>query len=140
MNKISPIVAKRPQTLPLIEGKVPAGFPSPADDYLEEGIDLNEHLVSNPSATFMVRVSGESMRDAGIHPGDVLIVDRSVEASDGKIVIAIIDGQLTVKRLRKQQGQLLLQPENQDFPTLSISEEQDFMIWGVVTYIIHKAL
>jgi DNA polymerase V len=95
---------------------VSAGFPSPAEDYLDRALDLNELLISNPAATFYVRASGDSMRDAGIQSGDILVVDRAVEARPGKIVIAAVDGELTVKRLRVKEGRLYLAPENPAYP------------------------
>src|SRR5215467_9290763 len=95
---------------------VSAGYPSPADDYLEGSLDLNQHLITHPTATFFVRVAGESMREAGIHSGDVLIVDRALTPSDGSVVIAVVNGDLTVKRLSKRRGKLVLMPENQQYP------------------------
>jgi DNA polymerase V len=118
---------------------VEAGFPSPADDHLERGIDLNEELIGNPAATFLVRVKGESMRDAGIHPGDVLIVDKSLTPTDRKIVVAMIDGNFTVKRFRKRGGQVFLEAENPEFPPIEVTEGQELSIFGVVSYIIHQA-
>ncbi|MGB0935458.1 MAG: LexA family protein [Alphaproteobacteria bacterium] len=117
---------------------VAAGFPSPAEDYAEGRLDLNEHLLHNPEATFFVRVSGDSMIGAGIHPDDLLIVDRSISPTPGRIVIAVINGELTVKRLFRDSGKLCLMPENPDYPAIEITEEMDFMIWGVVTNVIHS--
>jgi DNA polymerase V len=125
--------------LPLVSASVEAGFPSPADDHLERGIDLNEELIRNPAATFLVRVKGDSMRDAGIHSGDVLIVDKSLAPSDRKIVVAMIDGNFTVKRFRKRGGQVFLEAENPDFPPIQVTEGQELSIFGVVIYIIHQA-
>ena len=125
--------------LPLVSASVEAGFPSPADDHLERGIDLNEELIRNPAATFLVRVKGESMRDAGIHAGDVLIVDKSLTPTDRKIVVAMIDGNFTVKRFRKRGGQVFLEAENPEFPPIEVTEGQELSIFGVVTYIIHQA-
>jgi len=116
---------------------VSAGYPSPADDYLDSSLDLNQHLIKHPTATFCVRVAGESMREAGIHSGDVLIVDRALTPRDGSVVIAVINGELTVKRLSKRKGKLLLMPENQQYPPLAITEATTFEVWGVVTYVIH---
>ena len=124
--------------LPLFQSVVPAGFPSPADDYLDKKLDLNEYLVKHPAATFFVRVSGDSMIDAGIHNGDILIVDRSLPALDGRIIIAILDGELTVKRLRKKGHQVTLVPENELYEPIEINEFNDFEVWGVVTNVIHK--
>jgi len=125
--------------LPLVSASVEAGFPSPADDHLERGIDLNEELIRNPAATFLVRVKGDSMRDAGIHSGDVLIVDKSLVPTDRKIVVAMIDGNFTVKRFRKRGGQVFLEAENPEFPPLEVTEGQELSIFGVVSYIIHQA-
>jgi DNA polymerase V len=125
--------------LPLVSASVEAGFPSPADDHLERGIDLNEELIRNPAATFLVRVKGESMRDAGIHSGDTLIVDKSVTPSDRQIVVAMIDGEFTVKRFRKANGRIFLEAANDSFSPIEVGENQELTIWGAVTYIIHQA-
>ncbi|TAL65038.1 MAG: translesion error-prone DNA polymerase V autoproteolytic subunit, partial [Legionella sp.] len=119
---------------------VRAGFPSPADDYIETMLDLNEYLIKHPAATFFVRASGDSMINAGIHSGDILIVDRSLEATNGRIVIAALNGELTVKRLIRHNGQVKLAAENPNFPTLDITDEYDVVIWGVVTSVIHPVL
>jgi DNA polymerase V len=124
--------------LPLFMNPVAAGFPVQTEDYVEDRIDLNEHLIKHPSATFLVRVAGESMLDVGIHPNDILIVDRAVEAKNGKIVIAVVDGELTVKRLKQHKGAIFLMPENESFEPLKVSPEMDFRIWGVVTQVIHS--
>jgi DNA polymerase V len=125
-------------SLPLYMTSIEAGFPSPADDYIEGALDLNEHLIKHPAATFFVRVSGESMVNAGIYPGDILIVDRSLEAADKKIVIAVLDGELTVKRLRIRSGRPSLEPENDQYAPIEIKPDMAFEIWGVVTNVIHK--
>ena len=125
--------------LPLVSASVEAGFPSPADDHLERGIDLNEELIRNPAATFLVRVKGESMRDAGIHSGDTLIVDKSVTPSDRQIVVAMIDGEFTVKRFRKVNGRIYLEAANDSFAPIEVGADQELTIWGSVTYIIHQA-
>ena len=126
--------------LPLFLESVSAGFPSPADDYLDSRLDLNDFIVRNPSATFFVRVTGDSMLDAGIHSGDLLVVDRSLQAKDGSIVIAVIDGDLIVKRLHFQQKRLFLVPENENYKPIEIKPEMNFDIWGVVTNVIHPLL
>lgn len=123
---------------PLYETRVPAGFPSPAEDYMDRKLDLNEHLISHPAATFFVKVTGQSMVNAGICDGDLLIVDRSIQAADKKIIIGVINGEFTVKRIRKKGGQVWLLPENEDYEPVKITEDMDFRIWGVVTYAIHK--
>jgi DNA polymerase V len=124
--------------LPLYSNKVPAGFPSPADDHMEGKLDLNNHLVKHPTATFFVRASGESMVGAGIHDGDILVVDRSLEPRHGKIIIAAVDGQLTVKRLQKRGSKTLLAPENRKYKPIELTENNDVKIWGVVTNVIHE--
>ena len=116
-------------SLPIAMTSVPAGFPSPADDYMDKKLDLNEYLIQHPAATFFVRVKGESMIQAGIHSGDILIVDRAIEPEDGKVVIAAIDGELTVKRILKRDGKLYLAAENPDYNLIEVSPEQSFIIW-----------
>lgn len=123
---------------PLLGTHVPAGFPSPAQDYIEASLDLNQFLIAHPTSTFFVRVDGYSMIEAGIHPDDILIVDRSLDAIHNKIVIAILDGELTVKRLKIIKGEYWLTPENPEYEPTKIAEDIDFTIWGVVTYVIHK--
>ena len=124
--------------LPVFLGRLPAGFPSPADDYIEGKLDLNRHLIKHPAATFFVRVTGDSMIGAGIHSGDLLVVDRSLEAADRHVVVAVLDGELTVKRLFNQQGVLRLLPENLHYQPIEISGQHAFEIWGVVTSVIHS--
>ena len=124
--------------LPLFMVAVEAGFPSPAEDYIEGSLDLNKHLIKHPAATFFVRVTGDSMIEAGIHPGDILIVDRSIEAKNKKVIIAVIDGELTVKRLSIVSGNLFLIPENPKYRPIQINDEMSFEIWGVVTNVIHS--
>jgi len=123
--------------LPLFGHKIVAGFPSPADDYVEDRIDLNQHLIRHKEATFFLRVQGDSMLGAGIHDGDLLVVDRALEPVDGKIVIAVLDGELTVKRLERRAGQVRLMPENVAFAPIVVNNEQSLVIWGVVTNVIH---
>ena len=126
------------EKIPLFGCRVRAGFPSPADDYIEDFLDLNEHLIKNPAATFMVRAQGDSMTGASINSGDILVVDRSVEAVHGKVVIAAVDGELTVKRLYRKEGVVKLLPENPSYPEINITKEMDSVIWGVVTNVIHE--
>ena len=126
-------------SLPLYGGSVRAGFPSPAEDYIESMLDLNEYLIKHPAATFIVRASGDSMEGAAICSGDLLIVDRSIEPVHNKIVIAAINDELTVKRLYKKNGVLQLLAENPNYPAITIDSEKSLIIWGVVTHIIHKA-
>ena len=124
--------------VPLFSSLISAGFPSPADDHIENQLDLNEHFVRNPAATFCVRATGESMIGAGIFPGDILVVDRSREAVHGAIVIAVVADELTVKRLHKKDGELALYPENPDYRPIHISNEMKLVIWGVVSGVLRK--
>jgi DNA polymerase V len=124
--------------LPLFEAGVSAGFPSPAADYEEGKLDLNKHLVKHPAATFFVRVIGDSMVGAGIHCGDILVVDRSLEPRDKSVVIAVLNEELTVKRIRIRKRKVTLEPENENYPTQEIDEGMEFEVWGVVTNVIHK--
>ena len=123
-------------SVPLAGSCVAAGFPSPADDYAEQPLDLSAYLVKNPAATMLVRARGASMRDAGINDGDLLVVDRSVEATDGRVVIAVVDGEFTVKRLRRRGGNVWLAAANEKFKDIPVSG--DDMIWGVVVHSIHS--
>jgi|SRR5579859_1842995 len=125
--------------LPLILTRIPAGFPSPADDYVEQKLDLNLFLIKHPAATFFVRVEGESMTGAGIQSGDMLIVDRALSVTDNAIVLALVNGEFTVKRIKKIKNKLYLQPENPQFKELEITADTDFEVWGVVTFVIHNA-
>ena len=125
--------------LPIFGSKVAAGFPSPADDYIEKSLDLNELLIQKPAATFFVRAQGESMLGAGIHPNDILVVDKSADAIDGKVVIAALNGELTVKRLTKNlDGTWYLKAENNAFPDILLHDDLELVIWGVVTSVIHN--
>ena len=128
------------EALPLFLSPVVAGFPSPAEDYLDRKLDLHEHLVRNNAATFFARAAGDSMIRAGIHDGDLLVVDRSLTPGNGSVVIAAVEGELTVKYLSRKNGRVLLVPANDEseYPELDISEQEDVVIWGVVTYAIHK--
>jgi len=123
---------------PLFACSVSAGFPSPADDYIEGKLDLNELMVANPAATFFVRVAGDSMLGAGIHHNDILVVDRSLEPVSGKVVIAVVNGELTVKRLRRNGDGFSLIAENPDYPDIPLNEESACEIWGVAAYVIHS--
>ncbi|MGZ4992695.1 MAG: LexA family protein [Methylobacter sp.] len=123
--------------LPLFTGKVAAGFPSPADDYVDKTLDLNELLVQKPAATFFARAQGDSMRGAGIHPNDILVIDRSIEAVPGKIVVCALNGELTVKRLVKDGEYWKLHAENPAYPDIPIHDDLALVVWGVVTNVIH---
>lgn len=123
--------------LPFYQSSISAGFPSPAEDDMEEKLDLNELLIKHPSATFFLRVSGSSMIRAGIHHDDILVVDRSLEPKSGKIVIASVNGELTVKRLHCEGKKVRLVAENEGYAPIDITEDVDLRIWGVVTNVIH---
>ncbi|WP_242523012.1 LexA family protein [Thiocystis minor] len=124
--------------LPLYGSRISAGFPSPADDDLEGTLDLNEHLVQHPAATFFVRVQGDSMIGAGIHHGDLLVVDRALEAKSGSIVVAVVDGELTVKRLKVAGARVWLMAENPAFPPLELRDGQALHLWGVVAHAVRS--
>ncbi len=125
--------------LPLAVSRLSCGFPSPAEDYLENFIDLNRTLIKDKEATFYGRVRGNSMEDANIHEGDVLVIDRSLQAKNNSIVLCALNGEFTVKRLIKRNGGITLYPANPKYQPIPITPEMDFSVWGVVTYIIHKA-
>lgn len=125
--------------IPAFKSEVRAGFPSPADDYVEQKLDLNRFLIRHPSATFYVRVKGNSMEGAGISDGDMLIVDRALEAGNNDIAVCVINGEFTVKRLKKEKGALYLVPENPGYRPIRVPEGSDFQVWGIVSYVIHKA-
>tara|TARA_Y100001954_G_scaffold196602_1_gene213041 strand:+ start:938 stop:1387 length:450 start_codon:yes stop_codon:yes gene_type:complete len=124
--------------IPFYQFNVPAGFPSPAENFMDLDLNLQDYLVQNPSATFCVRVTGDSMQNAGILSGDVMVVDRSLEPKNNTIVLAVLDGEFTVKRIQKKGEELFLKPENKDFKPIKVTEEMNFQVWGVVTHIIHK--
>ena len=124
--------------LPLFTCQVPCGFPSPADDFLEATLDLNELVISHPAATFYVRVSGDSMNNAAICDGDIIVVDRAKHPEHNSIILAYLDGEFTVKRLSKHGDSLYLVPENPLYEPILLTEDVDFQVWGVVTYCIHR--
>lgn len=123
--------------LPVFGSKAPAGFPSPADDYLEDKLSLDEILIKHPAATYLVRVSGNSMLNEGIHDNDLLIVDRSLKPADGKVVVVAIDGEITVKKLKMINGRMVLVAANPKFKPIEVKEGNEVMIWGVVKTVIH---
>lgn len=137
MEQILKLVQHRFYRLPLYQSAVTAGFPSPAENEIEAELDLNELLIQRPAATFFLRVAGSSMIKAGIHPNDILVVDRSIEPTNGKVVIASINGELTVKRLYREGKHVQLRAENDAYPSIQITEEMEFCVWGVVTNVIH---
>lgn len=134
---LRPAQAPTPASVPLYASRIPAGFPSPADDYVEEELDFNKLLVKNPPATFSLRVKGSSMTGAGIFDGDIIVVDRSIEARDGNVVVAECEGGYTVKRLSMRRGKTRLMPENPDFAPIEFKDGQELVIFGVVTNVVH---
>ena len=125
--------------VPLLGRLLPAGFPSPADDHLDGEIYLSRHLIERPAATFLMRVTGESMRGAGILDGDLVVVDRSVEPRSGHVVVGVVGGEMTLKRFRRlRNGRAVLQAENPDFPEFAIAEDTPAEIWGVVVGVVRK--
>ncbi len=122
--------------LPFVNEGISAGFPSPALDFVDLSIDLNKHLIKHPSATFYGRVKGESLKNAGISDGDLLVIDRSLEPINGKIAVCFIDGEFTAKRIKKSKLELWLMPENDDYDPIKITEDNYFVVWGVVTHVI----
>jgi len=125
--------------LPLASSEISAGFPSPAEDHLELKLDLNKELIRHPSATFYGRVKGYSMVDAGIDEGDILVIDKSLDPKEGDIAVCFLDGEFTVKRIGKQGGRMSLMPANEEFEPIPVTGENEFIVWGIVTYVIHKA-
>ena len=122
--------------LPFVDGGISAGFPSPADDFLDTNIDLNKHLIKNPSTTFYGRVRGNSMIDAGIHDGDLLVIDKSLEPQSDKIAVCFIDGEFTVKRIQIEKDTVWLIAENKDYQPIKVTKENELLIWGIVTNVI----
>ena len=144
MNEVQFLTAEIGEsvTLPYYPEGIRAGFPSPATDYEEESIDLNRELIRHREATFFARVKGDSMIDAGYMPGDLLVVDKSLDPQDGDVVVAYVDGGFTIKELdlsQRDKGIVWLVPHNEAYQRIKISEEQMGVIWGVVTYCIHKS-
>ncbi len=129
-----------PMQLPLIQEGISAGFPSPANDFLDISIDLNREFIKHPSTTFYGRVRGDSMINAGLSNGDLLIIDKSLEPSNGKIAVCFIDGEFTVKRVKIEKNQLWLVAENQKYRPIEVTEDNEFMIWGIVTTVIKNVL
>ena len=124
--------------LPLSGTAIAAGFPSPAEEYVEIALDLNKELIKHPAATFYARVKGDSMVDAGIQDGDLLVIDKDLEPKEGSIAVCYLDGEFTVKRLSVREEGVYLMPANAEFKPIKITEENDFLVWGIVAYVIHK--
>ncbi|HMB93375.1 MAG TPA: translesion error-prone DNA polymerase V autoproteolytic subunit [Rhodothermales bacterium] len=138
IQAIYQLVPGEPCPVPLIITKVQAGFPSPALDYIEEVLDLNVLLIKNPPSTFMMRVAGHSMKDAGIYDGDLLVVDRAIEAAHDDVVIALLDRELTVKALYRRGGHIGLIAANEAYPNIRMKEGMELEIWGIVTHVIRS--
>lgn len=144
LTRTAPQLPMRPAASPerfsaaLFSHSVRAGFPSPADDYAAEALDLNEYLIAHKEATFFLRAKGLSMTGAGIQDGDLLVVDRSLNPAHRRVVIAVVDGEFTVKRLDKRGGKIRLLAENPDFAPIDFQDGQELQIWGVVTSVIHR--
>ncbi len=141
-NKIIILKPKKGDSLGqwLVEQGISAGFPSPADDFKEIRISLDRELVKNSESTFYARVNGDSMQDAGISDGDLLVIDRSLEPGNNKIAVCFLDGEFTVKRIKKKGRKLFLKPENKNYKKIAVNEESKLVIWGVVVYVIKKVI
>lgn len=124
--------------IPYFDTGLFAGFPSPAEDYAELKIDLNKELIRNRDATFFARIKGKSMEDIGLQEGDILIIDRSLQPEDGKIAVCYLDGGFTVKRIKTEKDKCWLMPENKEFEPILVTKDNEFVVWGIVTYIIKK--
>lgn len=124
--------------LPYVDDGIAAGFPSPANDYLDLSLDLNKALVKNPSSTFYARVKGHSMKDEGITDGDMLIIDKSLEPTNGATAVCFIDGEFTLKKIRIDKDRVWLIPANPEFSPIEVTAENDFLVWGIVIYVIKK--
>ena len=133
INMFLDVEARTAATVPLMASPAQCGFPSPADDYVDCPLDFNELLIQNASATFAVRIAGESMTGAGLFPGDIAVFDRSRTAEDGSIVLALLEGEFTIKRYRRRNGRVWLQAENKAFEDIDIADGADCQVWGVVT-------
>ncbi|MBC7411527.1 MAG: translesion error-prone DNA polymerase V autoproteolytic subunit [Bacteroidia bacterium] len=138
--KFSVVEHQTPLELPFFQSKVSAGFPSPAEDYEEQKLDLNKKLVKNQSSTFFVTVQGHSMIDAGINDGDMLIVDRALHPSNNTIAVCVIDNEFTVKRISKTKEGFFLMPENKAYKPIKVTEDNNFEVWGVVSYVIKNTI
>ncbi|MBF0387412.1 MAG: translesion error-prone DNA polymerase V autoproteolytic subunit [Candidatus Omnitrophica bacterium] len=134
--KIATVSVLKPAGIPFYATAVSAGFPSPADDFIESNLDWNEYLVRHPAATFCVRAKGDSMINAGIFSGSIMIVDRALYPRQDSIVVAVLDGEFTVKHIRREQGRVVLYPDNPAYQPVEIASGRDFSVWGVVTHVI----
>ena len=136
IKDIRPIESVEPLVLGRLEEAVPAGFPSPAQDHMDEGIDLNRELIKHPASTFCARVAGDSMCDCGIDDGDLLIIDKAVTPREGSVAVCFVDGEFTLKRISLRHDGIWLVPANPQYPELHVTEESNFQIWGIVVYVV----
>ena len=136
--KIHPSVQSLKLSLPYADGGIKAGFPSPAQDYMESAIDLNKELIKHPASTFYGRVKGDSMIDANVHDGDILVIDKSLEPQNGDMAVCFIDGEFTIKYIRLEKDVIWLEPANENYEPIKVTIENDFLNWGIVTYCIQN--
>ncbi|MBP3670635.1 MAG: translesion error-prone DNA polymerase V autoproteolytic subunit [Bacteroidaceae bacterium] len=136
IEDIKPITPVAPFAVASLGEAVPAGFPSPAQDHIDDGIDLNRELIHHPASTFCARVAGDSMRDCGIDDGDLLIIDKSIEPREGSIAVCFVDGEFTLKRISIRRDGIWLEPANPQYPALHVVEGSNFQVWGIVSYVV----
>ncbi len=136
--KIHPSDQSLELSLPYADGGIKAGFPSPAQDYMESAIDLNKELIKHPASTFYGRVKGDSMIDANVHDGDILVIDKSLEPQNGDMAVCFIDGEFTIKYIKLEKDVIWLEPANENYDPIKVTIENDFLIWGIVTYCIQN--
>ena len=139
-NKITSFSSNKKTKIKLYTTSISAGFPSPAEDHMDVSLDINEYLVKHPSSTFYIYVKGDSMINSGIFDGDLMIVDRSLEVKSNSIVVAVINGEFTVKKIKKDSGNIYLIPDNKSYKPILLENSMDFQIWGIVTHTIHHFL
>lgn len=136
--EINEVESGNSRLIPLMENTISAGFPSPATDYMSTGIDLNKELIRNPSSTFYGRVKGDSMQDAGIFDGDIIVIDKGLEPENDDIAVCFINGEFTLKRIVIEDNRLMLMPANKKYKPILVTPENTFIVWGIVTYVISK--
>ena len=138
IKEIQPIIPVEPFAVAALQEAVPAGFPSPAQDHTDDGIDLNRELIRHPASTFCARVAGDSMCDCGIDDGDLLIIDKSLEPQEGRIAVCFVDGEFTLKRISVRQDGIWFVPANPQYPALHVTDGSNFQVWGIVSYVVKK--
>lgn len=136
IKDIQPLKPIEPLSVAALDEAIPAGFPSPAQDHVGEGIDLNRELIRHPASTFCARVAGDSMRDSGIDDGDLLIIDKAIQPREGSIAVCFVDGEFTLKRISVRKDGIWLLPANPQYPELHVSEGSNFQVWGIVAYVV----